>query len=220
MFNEHLELGDNYKLDELKRGDCSRFVNPHYSGLFKKSSFNNIYLKLRFVFLLKCSETISVVIRDCKSNNIVGLVYGGKEGYKTKMNHVIMLKMLIYGSIKPWILLSSPFLCKLKKTKSQNQHNSNLRSGELDNISKHVPKSPTLRLSGIVLDASFRRLGFATILVEEFVNIGCSKNFSSIVVKTPLGHSGAITLYKKNDFKLYKNNGTDSSSANLYSEYE
>jgi ribosomal protein S18 acetylase RimI-like enzyme len=181
----------SFNIDILKDCDLNHFLDLHFEGLFKKSTFSKIYLRERFYFLLNNSETINVVVRD-EYGKLIGLVYGGEEDYKNQMNKMIFKKTFLKFLLRPWIIFSNEIKYKIKNMLKRKRQQYTPLNNDLSVINK-----PTLRLTGIAVFQQYGRSGVGEILVNSFISRAVDSKYSSILLETPRYNEKAINFYTK-----------------------
>ncbi|OZT76871.1 GNAT family N-acetyltransferase [Salinicoccus roseus] len=175
-------------------------ANIHLGSLFSNDKFSRKYLEYRMKYVDSLEGAIIVVAFN-PNNKLLGLVYGGPEGYKNKMNQVLTPKIVKTVALRPYLITNKAIAYKItSKIKSiSKRQKGNEISSNID-IENSLPR-PILRLTGIVIDPHLRSKGVGSKLLNEFVNQAKNHNYNSIILNTPLENTAAIRFYERHAWK-------------------
>lgn len=187
--------------------EIDSFVEIHIENLFSKSKFSQLYLRERFYYLLQCKSSVMICAKN-NTNKVVGLVYGGDEGYKNEMNKFIMKKMFWIFVKEPYLLMSDEFIykyrvmiAKLVNRLSIGKWSSGKTVTNLNDFFE--PPKPTLRLTGIAVLEEFSHMGVGNKLLTNFINIARLRKYKSVILETPQSNIRASNFYEKSGFIKY-----------------
>lgn len=186
----------NFNVDDL-----DFFIQIHVEHLFSDSQFSRLYLAERFKYLLEYENAITVSAKDIHGK-MLGLVYGGPEGYKNQMNKYIIERIVWDLLRRPYLLFSSEFLYKYRF--AIKGLFSKFKSKKADIVSSiteikpvNTPPEPILRLTGIAVLEKYSRLGIGEQLLKSYEKAAKEKSYKSIVLETPKTNIKAIKFYEK-----------------------
>ncbi|WMJ78076.1 MULTISPECIES: GNAT family N-acetyltransferase [unclassified Sedimentibacter] len=187
--------------------DLNSFIEIHIENLFSDSEFSNIYLAERFKYLLLNEDAVTVSAKN-NAGEMLGLVYGGPEGYKNNMNKHIMKKIVWSLLRKPYLLFGREFIYKYKSALNRltlKLKPSSTKNQVIMNSSKtqYSPPSPILRLTGIAVLEEFLHLGIGEKLLIGYEIAAKERNYKSIILETPDTNIRAIKFYEKFGWKNY-----------------
>lgn len=189
--------------------DLDSFIQIHTEHLFSDSEFSRMYLAERFKYLLEYENAVTVSAKDI-DGKMLGLVYGGPEGYKYQMNKYIIKKIVWKLLGKPYLFFSGEFMYKYKS--AINRLISRIRSEKTDieissqNVkSLYMPPEPILRLTGIAVLDEYSHLGIGAQLLIGYEKAAKECNYRSIILETPRTNIRAIKFYEKFGWKNYIN---------------
>lgn len=187
--------------------DLNSFIEIHIENLFSDSEFSKIYLTERFNYLIQNKNTVTVCAKN-SNGKMLGLVYGGTEGYKNEMNKYIMKKVVWKFLTRPYLLFGGEFIYKYKSTfikLAKKIMPMSRKFEETTNSSKqhYTPPNPILRLTGIAVLDEFSHLGIGKKLLIGYEDAAKERNYKSIILETPQTNIRAIKFYEKFGWKNY-----------------
>ena len=196
-------------ISDFNPEDLNSFIEVHIEHLFSDSEFSRIYLAERFKYLLEYENAVMVSAKD-NQGKMLGLVYGGPEGYKNEMNNYIFKKIALKLLGKPYLLFSGEFIYKYKS--AINRLISKFRPKKTDleislenNEPVNLPPEPTLRLTGIAVLEQYLHLGIGSKLLMGYEKAAKERNYRSIILETPKTNIRAIKFYKKFGWENFVN---------------
>ncbi|MCK9478953.1 MAG: GNAT family N-acetyltransferase [Firmicutes bacterium] len=199
-----------FTISDFCMEDLESFIQIHFESLFRDSAFSKIYLTERFKYLINFEDAITVSVKN-DSDKMIGLVYGGPEGYKKQMNKYIMKKILLGLLRKPNMLFSAEFLYKYKhainKLSSRFmvvESSAGLALKEKTHV-ENMPLEPIARLTGIAVLKEYSNLGVGRHLLVDYEKAAVQKGYKSIVLETPAANIDAIMFYEKLGWISYTN---------------
>jgi len=208
--SQDLSFIDDIVISGITEADASGFIQVHTEHLFSDSEFSRMYLAERFRFLLQYDRAIAFIAKDT-NGQVLGLVYGGPEGYKKLMNRFI-LKRIFWPLLRnPRLLLNREFLYKYRSGVSKIISRLKFGSKKIDVTSENpmpfvsVPREPILRLTGIAVLDEYSNLGIGTKLLYRFERAAREANYGSVVLETPKANDLAIRFYEKHGWQRYYN---------------
>lgn len=202
-------IRENVIISNFNEDDVDAFIQIHVEHLFSDSEFSRMYLAERFKYLLKYESAIGICARDIHGK-MLGLIYGGPEGYKKRMNKYIMKRMAWKLLRRPYLLFSDEFLykyrCFVNKLISKFKFRKKIVDYSLNNskLAYTLPE-PVLRLTGIAVLEEFTHLGIGEQLIKSYEKAARERNYKSIILETPRTNTRAIKFYKKLGWKDYHN---------------
>lgn len=191
------------------REDSNAFIEIHVENLFSNSEFSKLYLAERFKYLLHEDDAVTVSAKN-KTGKMLGLVYGGPEGYKNNMNKYIMKRIIWTMLRKPYLLLGGEFIYKYKSAFKRFSSKIKPRSTNIDNDTnssqpQYQPPGPILRLTGIAVLEKYSHLGIGEQLLIGYEKAAKERSYKSIILETPETNIRAIKFYEKFGWKNYIN---------------
>lgn len=202
------------------KDDLYLFIQIHVENLFSDSEFSMIYLAERFKYLIHNEDAVTVSAKN-NAGKMLGLVYGGPEGYKNKMNKHIMKKIVWSLLRKPYLLFGGEFIYKYKsalKRLTAKLKPRRIKNEAITNSSKtyYSPPSPILRLTGIAVLKEYSHLGIGEQLLKGYETAAKERNYKSIILETPETNIGAIKFYEKYGWKNYVNENANIGKVYFY----
>ncbi|WP_192930213.1 GNAT family N-acetyltransferase [Alkaliphilus pronyensis] len=199
----------NIIISSFTKEDVNSFIQIHVENLFSESEFSKIYLAERFNYLLKNEDAVTVSAKN-SNGKMLGLVYGGLEGYKDKMNKYIMKKIALSFFRKPYLLFGEEFIYKYKSAFKKIPAKIKNIITKHDNVTKSLktqyqPPGPILRLTGIAVLEEYSHLGIGKQLLAGYEMAAKERNYRSIILETPETNIRAIKFYEKFGWKNYIN---------------
>lgn len=194
-------------ISSFSKEDLNSFIEIHIENLFSDSEFSRIYLTERFYYLLQNKDSVTVCAKN-SNGKMLGLVYGGTEGYKNKMNKYIMKKVVWKFLRKPYLLFGGEFIYKyksifIKLTKKVIPKSRKIEATTNSSNKHYTPPSPILRLTGIAVLEEFSHLGIGKKLLIGYENAAKERKYKSIILETPQTNIRAIKFYEKFGWKNY-----------------
>lgn len=212
------KLFEDIIISNFNNDDLKYFIEIHLENLFSENEFSRMYLKERFKYLLQYEDAVLISAKDTKGK-MLGLVYGGPEGYKNNMNKYIMKKIALSLLKKPHLLCSGEFIYKYKSAFNRIAKKIILsKNAVLSNDLKTqcVPSSPILRLTGIAVLEEYSRLGIGKQLLSSYEKVAKDRNYKSIILETPRANIKAIRFYEKLGWRNYDNENGNLNKAYFY----
>lgn len=181
---------EKFFISSMKQDEKSQFVKFHIDYLWPWNSSNilsKIYLEKRFEYLLGDESLIKLCAKN-ESGEIIGIIYGGKEGYKKIMNRSIFIR-------NPFLVLSNSkglfdILCQKIISLISRKNDFDYR----------FDINRTCRLTGIMVDRKYSGHGVGSRLIQQFEYISKQFKFNSVVVRTQKENLAAKIFYVKNGY--------------------
>ncbi|WP_352419459.1 GNAT family N-acetyltransferase [Proteiniborus sp.] len=204
-----IDLKEEIIISSFSKEDLDSFIQIHVEHLFSDSRFSRIYLAERFKYLLKLEDAVTVCAKDIHGK-MLGLVYGGPEGYKNQMNKYIMNRIVWKLLRRPYLLFSGEFLYKYKSAIKRLIAKFKYKKNNVDHTSKsvkdvNIPLEPILRLTGIAVLEKYSHLGIGEQLLMGFEKVAKERSYKSIILETPNTNIRAIKFYEKFGWQNYVN---------------
>ncbi|WP_299744255.1 GNAT family N-acetyltransferase [uncultured Rossellomorea sp.] len=207
-------------ISNFNTDDLNSFIQIHLEHLFSDSEFSKMYLVERFKYLLEYEKAVTVSAKDIHGE-MLGLVYGGPEGYKSKMNKNIIKKIALKILGKPYLLFSGEFMYKYKSAINRlilkfrpRKTDAEFSSENADPV--YIPPEPTLRLTGIAVLEEYSHLGIGEQLLIGYEKAAKEKNYRSIILETPRTNIRAIKFYEKFGWKNFVNDDANLGKVYFY----